>query len=882
MTEGKPSEIEVSARGELQGGQHGDRHEHEAPPDQPGTSGAQRDDVFELRVHGVSGTSPESLLARPLVEQVAGDGIAGFYRPRLKAEWYDDRPRPERPAQDDAPRLEGYNWGGLTSGSPGRALWLLLLPFTLVNIAPRARPVEPKALTNATLGRRAIHLVASRSRCVTWYCCRLLALCLTLLLVLTTAGIGIDLVWWQCRQDSVACRGLPTPVSAVLGWDSGTSLVLAAVVPAILLIALWAVSYGTVGRYEQTEESAAEPEDVHEKSRAEVPLRSRWMWDNKEPVRRLRGLHLQAGTSGIMWLVTAAADDAVKPSLTFTWLAGVGLPWLVLLYVVVMLAVPGVSSRGPWAAWTKLVVWGLLAVGVGVQTSRFAFEKYVGEAIARTKSRPGSVRLYEDTIVWLLFVTAVIAVVLTLVVICAAVAQRGMLTATGHSQLQPGVGGVACALLATLGVLLAAALSAAVYSYAGTWLTSGLLRPGPGAVGEALEVFTLPDTFRAAAAAIFYSFLLLAVVVLVCGVIVAVKCGVWPLKNVAVTPASAFEKDYGMNAATSTDPAHARRRKSIQRAMYLGTLVETIPKVAAGLTVAGAAISVAFGLVVISGPVSTTIGLSVPFGTEGVDSLQTKQQGWLDRDLLLGPTVQGWGAFFALWSLIGVVTVAAIAFRVPATRRMVGILWDVASFWPRMVHPLAAPCYAERAVPDLVNRLRWHAREGHKVVLAGHSQGSVLSAAALFRIGRSDDGMRASVALLTFGCVLRRLYGRMFPLYFEPQKLADLGDVVTTGADRRWLNLWRYTDYLGGQVTDGPPQDVPDPEAATVDPDNSLSSPPIEGPRWEWHSPDPPVFGRLPGDTTYVRPLRHSSYWSDLSGLHQFAVARLVRQLDSK
>ena len=89
-------------------------------------------DVVELRVHGVSGTPPEDLLDRQLVRQVAGDKIAGFYRPRLREEWR-DRPSND-PASDDEPystvaevnappTLEGYSWGGLTSGSPSRALW---------------------------------------------------------------------------------------------------------------------------------------------------------------------------------------------------------------------------------------------------------------------------------------------------------------------------------------------------------------------------------------------------------------------------------------------------------------------------------------------------------------------------------------------------------------------------------------------------------------------------------------------------------------------------------------------------------------------------------------------------------------------------------------
>src|SRR5690242_9288629 len=99
---------------------------------------------IELRVHGVSGTPPESLLDRPLVTQVGGDAIAGFYRPRLPEERTDDRPTPFATPRPNAPEMEGYNWGGLTSGSPSRALWLFLLPFTLINIAPRARPVPDR------------------------------------------------------------------------------------------------------------------------------------------------------------------------------------------------------------------------------------------------------------------------------------------------------------------------------------------------------------------------------------------------------------------------------------------------------------------------------------------------------------------------------------------------------------------------------------------------------------------------------------------------------------------------------------------------------------------------------------------------------------------
>src|SRR5262249_4033506 len=79
--------------------------------------------LTELRVHGVGGTPPETLLNDLAPAQVAGDRIAGFYR---TADYH--------PGARDSRHVEGYSWGGLTSRSSWRVLWLLLLPFLLGNL----------------------------------------------------------------------------------------------------------------------------------------------------------------------------------------------------------------------------------------------------------------------------------------------------------------------------------------------------------------------------------------------------------------------------------------------------------------------------------------------------------------------------------------------------------------------------------------------------------------------------------------------------------------------------------------------------------------------------------------------------------------------------
>jgi hypothetical protein len=96
--------------------------------------------LTELRIHGVSGTPTESMLSHPHPVQVSGDKVAGFYR--RGEDHVDHLDRGDRSVGGGGERhVEAYTWGRLTSGVASRALWLLLLPFTLVNVATWAHPV---------------------------------------------------------------------------------------------------------------------------------------------------------------------------------------------------------------------------------------------------------------------------------------------------------------------------------------------------------------------------------------------------------------------------------------------------------------------------------------------------------------------------------------------------------------------------------------------------------------------------------------------------------------------------------------------------------------------------------------------------------------------
>ena len=130
--------------------------------------------VTRILVHGVGGSSPEDLLGTAEVERVAGDHVAGFYRTR----------------ETSGPiTTEAYVWGGLTSRGASQALWLLVLPFALVNVA-------------GWLAERPTHkgLVGLQTRLL-----RMAGMGLSLLYVLWAAVVGVDLIAYQCAG-APACR----------------------------------------------------------------------------------------------------------------------------------------------------------------------------------------------------------------------------------------------------------------------------------------------------------------------------------------------------------------------------------------------------------------------------------------------------------------------------------------------------------------------------------------------------------------------------------------------------------------------------------------------------------------------------------------------------
>ncbi|HEX6352510.1 hypothetical protein [Actinophytocola sp.] len=160
-------------------------------------------------------------------------------------------------------------------------------------------------------------------------------------------------------------------------------------------------------------------------------------------------------------------------------------------------------------------------------------------------------------------------------------------------------------------------------------------------------------------------------------------------------------------------------------------------------------------------------------------------------------------------STIGVLALGALAggllravynaARAPDSARQLGVLADLACFWPREAHPIVPPCYAMKVAPELAARTVSHLREpGTRVVLVGESHGSLLVVVAAARLLNSlNEPERRRIGVMTVGSQLQWAYTRAFPAVLPFTALGGLAAELGT----RWRSLCRGTDPLGGAVT---------------------------------------------------------------------------------
>lgn len=705
------------------------------PPDETERTGAGASTgiALELLVHGVGGATPEEMLNDPRTVRITGDDTAAVFRRA------DDADAEDRPADPQgAPVREAYVWCNLTSGNGTRALWLLLLPFMVVNLAHWMRPT-------ARDRRRTVRLYG--------LLVRLAGLTLTVLLVAAACEVALDLTAWQCAGTSKCAEahswlGFLSPTGSGGWWSApGRRLALAAVVPAALTGLLWFLSHRTWSAYESQQPMAHAPEPADENIR--TALGRPGFWYGRRLVARLRAAHTAAGLLTVAAAVGSAAarhDRAPGGPATLATLAALLYGALAVGAVAVVWVVcrRGRSERRLDQALDARLV-RLLPGG--------AFALLLLTAVYAGWSRPGwksAGRLPGDTIF------GTLALLQGLIVVVLAVVAH--LLYRSHPDPRAAMRGLAGPAVATLACALGGVMSGGVSQRVADWLD------GAGGTSGPIEGPPVLLTWQAS--------VIPAVLLVVLGLIGWLARRTLQLRRAEL---DAVEQDYDDGPGEPMDAARTRRIASM-RAM--AALTDRAPRIL-GIT---SAVTLLLGATALAGAQVTD---DTP-GEAASHTSYTVLQGAAETAQALGSWLIGVG--FLLF-----VTWGRRAYKDPAARRTIGILWDVGTFWPRASHPFAPPCYAERAVPDLTWRMAtWTEATGGRLVISGHSQGSVLAAAAAWQLKPS---VRGRVALLTYGSPLERLYGRWFPAHFGPAALTSLHHDVAC-----WRNLYRLTDPIGGPV----------------------------------------------------------------------------------
>ncbi|BEP14383.1 hypothetical protein acdb102_26940 [Acidothermaceae bacterium B102] len=777
-----------------------------------GTATSGPDSVLtELRIHGVSGPDPTGILETPAVFHVAGDAVTGFAR-RLGGNSYGgtdvvDKSWPNR-------RLEAFSWRGVSSGSASRALWLLLMPFAFLNVAAWMHPIAA-ANPEAAKADRVPRQDPWNDPDVVWLhrLLRAMALCFTLLLVLATLAATVD-VPHQAALSCAAGDGKGWRCSLVRHVWLARPLGLA--VTAVALLVLVGLGRSTWKRYDNTgHESSADSMGT--------PLGNPKFWDRKASVSKQQWVHLAASALLVVWV-------AVQPALSSARLVSVLILVCVVIAGVVVIGGDTFSMARDFAPPAGAAV-PLVPEGDGDEICPFSpltpppawTTKAANWAPQAAVGLVAALFVVLAAVVWsnsphvdshhglaqadpfrMRPALTVLAVTLFLLMLSVTlVIWRLRRRSVANPHHSPMLGGWATAMMCPLAFLAAAVLSNASVLAVAKFFG---LKPHVLTLGfsELIDLGSL-------------------IVVVTVGVALAFMGGFWLVSKKRLDPDLVADRI-----------SHEDDRKAYQKACATAHLARSAYR---------------------SVPVLALGGLTWLFATA----------------VVLTAGVTPWTPHLT-WSLAAMVLAAvptglvAVASKV-GDRRKVGVIWDVVTFWPRAVHPLAPPCYAERVIPQLVDRVSALEETG-PVLVSGHSQGAMISSALFQQLSRDEVG---KAALVTYGCQLSFLFARAFPSYCGGFVLAELAERIAVprsdlpeAAGRRlaWLNLFRYTDLLGSTVYLPPcfadiNREVADPRYGRYRPSDPATQPPMTDIRFSLQAQQWPTSGDL---ITNTAPQGHSNY----------------------
>ncbi|GGL16830.1 hypothetical protein [Mangrovihabitans endophyticus] len=741
--------------------------------------------VTELRLHGVGGTTPENLLADDAPQLSWGDRIAGFFRT----------------ADRNGRHIEAYSWGGLTSRSASRVLWLLLFPFALANVA--GWTCAPRV--HASRVRFAIH------RAVVRWASLGMTLNTLLLVAMTTMDIGA----FQCgaQPDCVDHWWLRWLRFGSLAEHPAQRVLIGAVLPLLLIVVLAVLAGRSLIRYERAAPPRRRDDTLRDRAYRSTPARSgagladRDFWNGGRSVGDMALIHLGAALAFLAWLLQYTVHGLIsrpghEPHATAVGTAAAVLAVLALAVAAGAVAVPRVT--GPVIA----------AALVGGALALIAAIGYAAAQAAVPEARPpGPLPGMLTAANWTYGLCLAAAIAVLPVHALLGGRRRGGFLMAPFSAM-------ALAFVLLNGVGIGTMLRIAD-------LLGNVPNPGSG-FGPRPNPIVVPDTVFAVT-----PWLTAVPTVILAGFFAVEAVRLWHAgrHRRAAAVAAEYDEVPGPAAPSAWDRSIGMDEQDRLRALR-GTspLARGWDRLWRAVTRPGWACGVARARAM-SGMARDVDKL---LGVMAITALAVLCFFWIHLGLT-GDVPRPWR-----W-LQSISTWLAAAFPVAVlllmrngwsrldSRRHLGVLWDIGTFWPRAYHPLAPPSYTERAVPDLQRRM-WYAHDHQgAVVVTAHSQGTVLAAAALLQPDSRPGGEQ--VGLITFGSPLDKLYGWAFPAYFGPDVLADL-----RAKTWRWTNFFYPTDYIGGPVHAGDGVDV------------KLSDPVST---WYVYGQNPPAMGR------------HSAYWSD-------------------
>ena len=697
----------------------------------------------ELRVHGVSGTPPEELLDRPHVLQVDGDDRSRFFYA------VDSAGRVQ--TAEDGHAVEGFHWGRYTSGSWIKAFWLILLPFGLVNASAFMLPAPHDADGVPIRFARGCRFVALAAL-------RFIALLLTVLLSFATSLTLIDVVGSRWAPERTFIPGWLDPAIP--------SIVLALSGAFVLVLGGWALVGRVFGRRSGEPDQAT---TAGESGKAMTPFAGSEFYRGDPDTLTLRGLHVAAGLAVPAYMSLSFAGELT---------AGAGILLTAVVVVTILLGDPEqAATTGLEGERTRRVsLWHRfastfsgLAVVAGLALVAWATWKVYGsERPVRREALDRFLELntaFDDQSVSLLYAGALgLAVLGVAVAGLSWVTRRARASEGPASSFRPYSKGMTTVPIASMALFLGVGYSAAavigVASLLGAWKGS-----------RKVELGVTPMLDRVA-----YAWGLAVVPILVIVLVLVVR-------RLMSRDGMAEHALIGYPDGSPIPPDRLRAWRS-----KLGSTV-WFSRVKNGVE------AMLWTLVVAGGVLSLAIVLELTEIDTGVFGFLSQQQ---SRGNPAASILTQFGAWVLIALMFSLVFLARGAFRDASVQRSVNIVWDVVAFWPHAVHPFIPTPYSLRTVGDLADRIRHHAdrldrTDGREVVVCGHSQGSLVSFAAMNMLSPEECDR---VGLLTYGSQLRLIFARAFPMYVNYDAIRRMHERLS-GA---WINLYRDTDPLAGPV----------------------------------------------------------------------------------